>query len=141
MSASMSCSIIFSPDDAIVKSDELQFMWFDNPYGSLYSNEYVIRLQKQSSNLTWDRTVWIARFTNRWYGNSEEPIRMDYFSPNPPYPGSTGHIISCSGDYTLLPEGEYRWKIKTIIEFDNGGNLDVYGSESTWSYFTIIDPD
>lgn len=133
--------VIFSPDDKVVRSDTLQFIWYDDPYGTLYSNQYVIRVQKQNPDLSWNKTVWIARFTNNQYTNTTDPIKKDYFDPNPPYPGSPGHIIFCSGDYTILPAGEYRWKIKTIIEFDNTGNLDIYGSESTWSYFTIIDPD
>lgn len=133
--------IIVLPDDDVVVSDTLKFLWYDEPSGYLYSNEYVIRVQKQNPNLNWEETIWIARFTNRWYGNREDPIKMDYFSPNPPYPGSPGHIVSCSGNYDMLPAGNYRWKVKTIIEFDNNVDFDIYGSESTWSYFTIVDPD
>ena len=93
-----------------------------------------------------ENTLEIGTFSGEenkpWYGSqSDEPIIVDYFSPNPPYPGAPGHIISCTGQYDQMPAGEYRWKVKTIIEFDNTTNFDVYGSESTWTYFTVIDPN
>ena len=125
------------PDDEVVKSDKLKFMWYDIPYRSDYSNYYIIRVQEKESDILWKEYVWIAYFTNRWYGNREDPISVDFFDPIPPYPGPSGHVISCYGKYNLLPPGDYRWKIKTIIEIDNNTDLDIYGSESTWNYFSI----
>ena len=125
------------PDDEVVKSDKLKFMWYDIPYRSDYSNYYIIRVQEKESDILWKEYVWIAYFTNRWYGNREDPISVDFFEPTPPYPGPSGHVISCYGKYDLLPPGDYRWKIKTIIEIDNSTDLDIYGSESTWNYFSI----
>ena len=125
------------PDDEVVKSDKLKFMWYDIPYRSDYSNYYIIRVQEKESDILWKEYVWIAYFTNRWYGNREDPISVDFFEPTPPYPGPLGHVISCYGKYDLLPPGDYRWKIKTIIEIDNNTDLDIYGSESTWNYFSI----
>jgi len=134
--------IIISPDDNIVQNDTLKFAWYDIPYGYLYSNEYVLRVQELDDNLITSDVVWIARFTNRWYGaQADEPLVVDYFLPTLPYPGAPGHIISCWGKYNLLPAGEYRWKVKAIIEFANNVDLDVYSSESTWTYFTVIDTD
>ncbi len=125
------------PDDEVVKRDKLKFGWYDIPYRSLFSNEYVIRVQERETNLLWEESVWVARFTNRWYGSRGDQIVVNYFDSNPPFPGPSGHVISCYGKYDQLPSGEYRWKIKTIIELDNDTDLDIYGSESTWNYFSI----
>ena len=121
------------PDDEVVSADNLQFQWYDIPYRSVYSNSYVIRVQERESELLWNESVWIAYFSNRWYGNREDPISVDYFNATP----TPNNVISSYGKYDQLPPGEYRWKVKTIIELDNSTNLDIYGSESTWNYFSI----
>jgi len=121
------------PDDEAVSNNNLQFQWYDTPYRSEFSNEYVIRVQERESELLWNETVWIAHFSNRWYGNREDPISVDYFKATP----TPDNVISSYGKYDQLPLGEYRWKVKTIIESDNTTNLDIYGSESTWNYFSI----
>lgn len=125
---------LISPDDEDLSSDELKFQWYDIVYGYDHSDEFVIRVQERESDLLWEESVWIARFTNRWYGNI---ISVDYFESIPPFPGPSGHVISCYGKYDQLPPGEYRWKIKTILGLDNSTDLDIYGSESTWNYFSI----
>ena len=129
---------LISPDDEIVKTDKLLFKWFDTPYGYHHTGEYVIRMEEKISDIEYS-IIWIARFTNLSLESGDVPHTKDYFDSTPPYPGPPDHVLSCYSKYSQLPSGDYRWKIKTIIELDNRTNLDFFGGESTWSYFTVDD--
>ncbi len=116
-------------DTTIVGS--FQFYWMDRAANYEYSTEYVIRLD----NLEMGQTVWIARFTNVWYGfENSEPIPFSFFNGDDSRPTN---LLSHAELYTELPSGIYRWKVKAISEVDNTSGLDEASGESEWLYFNI----
>lgn len=123
--------LLVSPVTATV-TGPLTFQWLDRASHFTYSNEFVIRLQRQEDEGF--IPVWICRFANIWFGyENETPINFSFLDPT--QPGRPENIIYCDGDTARIRLGNYRWKIKSISSIDNQSGRDEASGESNWGFF------
>ena len=130
----LNAPVTYTPVNDTVSVSELRFEWMDRPSHYVYSNEFVLRLERVIEPLKME-VVWISRFNNDCYecGNTR-PQGIPYFSPQDPWPGN---VTVCVAETDTLFPGQYRWKIKAIGEVDNQTNLDESSGESEWAYFIL----
>ncbi len=111
---------------------QINFRWLDRASHFIYSNEFVLRLQRQTDN--YFTTVWLCRFTNIWFGyENETPI--DFPLPDPGTTDLPPNILFCRADTAQFQPGNYRWKIKAISQVDNETGMDKASGESNWGFF------
>lgn len=130
----LNAPVPYTPVNDTVAVGDLRFEWMDRPAHFVYSNEFVLRLERVLGPQTME-AVWICRFNNDCYecGNTR-PQGIDYFSAGAPWPGN---VTVCVEQSATLPPGQYRWKVKAIGEVDNHTNLDESSGESEWAYFIL----
>ena len=92
------------------------FEWYD--YSSS-SAEYVLILEDYSSR----NDIWISRFSKPNYGDFFQTKQFNF--------------DNLSNSDTLMPDITYRWCIKAIKYVDPHTNIDISGSISNWTYFTL----
>lgn len=130
----LNAPVPYTPVNDTVAIEELYFEWMDRPSHFVYSNEFVLRLERVIQSLQTE-AFWISRFNNDCYecGNTT-PQGIAYFPVGDPWPGN---VLNCLQKNDSLKAGQYRWKVKAIGEVNNQTNRDESSSESEWVYFFL----
>jgi len=132
-----------SPVNTIADSFPI-FRWIDNISNFQYTSEFVIRVENVEQNNV--NTVWTSHFYNEWFGfENNSLISFQYFPATCSWgeyndvfhENAPSNTISCFGADTGLPQGSYRWKIKSISQVNNQNGIDEASGESPWKYFNI----
>jgi hypothetical protein len=130
----LNAPVPYAPVNDTVTIVDLRFEWLDRPSHFVYSNEFVLRLERVIQSLQTEG-VWISRFNNDCYecGNTT-PQGISYFPVSGTWPQN---VINCIQQKDTLVAGQYRWKVKAIGEVNNQTDRDESSGESEWVYFFL----